>query len=121
MLEQHRAPLATGGTPPSGLERRAFIRHPCQQDGACFAIQSEDRNSWPATWYDLSTDGVSFAASRQFQEGEVLAFELQPPLEGFRRRLFVKVMHATAKANGQWVFGCRFVDKLTDYEMQALL
>jgi hypothetical protein len=121
MPEQCSAPLATPATPSSGLERRAFIRHPCQQDGACFSIQSEDRISWPATWYDLTTDGVSFEAGHQFQEGEVLALELQPPLEGFRRRLFVKVMHATAQADGQWVFGCRFVDKLTDYEMQALL
>jgi hypothetical protein len=121
MPEQHPPALAKRLTPSSRAERRAFIRHPCQQDGACFAIQSEDQNPWPAIWYDLTTDGVSFGASRRFQEGEVLALELQPPLEGFRRRLFVKVVHATAKADGLWVFGCRFVDKLTDYEMEALL
>jgi hypothetical protein len=121
MPPEHRASRAKLATPPSSPERRAFIRHPCRQDGACFSIQSEDMNPWPVTWYNLTTDGVNFEASRSFQEGEVLALELQPPLEGFRRRLFVRVMHTTAKADGQWVFGCRFVDKLTDYEMQTLL
>jgi hypothetical protein len=120
-MPKQQQPSAKRGTPPRGAERRAFIRHPCQQDSACYSIQPDDRNVWQATWYDLTMHGVSFAASREFQEGEVLALELQPPIEGFRRRLFVKVVHATAKPDGLWVFGCRFVDKLTDYEMEALL
>jgi hypothetical protein len=121
MLQLHQPPLAQPATPPVKPERRALLRHPCQQDSICSSITSPEQEPWSATWYNLTIDGLSFAANHRFQEDEVLALELQPPIEGFRRRIFVKVVNVKAKADGLWVFGCRFVDKLTDYEMAALL
>jgi hypothetical protein len=104
-----------------GTERRAFVRYSCTHNISCRPIQSEGMDRWPAMIDDISLNGLSLVICRPFAKGEILALELPNAPESFRRRLFVRVIHAQAQPGDVWVVGCRFIHRLTDYELEALV
>jgi hypothetical protein len=106
---------------PHGIERRKYARHPCQQNGSCQALRPGETDQRQAAICDISLSGLSLVTPCPFDKGEILAIQLQSPLEGFRPRLFARVMHATAEEGQKWLVGCRFINFLTDYELQAFL
>ncbi len=103
------------------IEHRAFVRHECREEGSCHSVQPGAKEVWPATVRDVSVSGLSLVVRHEFAKGEILVVELEKPVEGFPRRLFMRVKHATKYADHSWIVGCCFVNKLTDYELQALI
>jgi hypothetical protein len=104
-----------------GSERRRFARHPCHQTSSCHAINPAENKNWQAIVYDISLSGLSLVTDYPFDEGEILVIQLENPIEGFRPRLFARVIRATEEAAGKWLIGCRLINLLTDYELQVLL
>jgi hypothetical protein len=102
-------------------ERRAFVRYACTQNGSCRPIRSGEMNRWSAMIADISSGGLSLVMCRPFEQGEILALELRNVPKGCRRKLFVRVMRAQAESEHVWLVGCRFVHRLTDEELEALV
>jgi hypothetical protein len=103
------------------MEHRAFVRYKCSEEGSCHSIQPGANDQWPATIRDVSQGGLSLVVQHAFEKGEILTVQLQLPVEGFPRRLFVRVKHVNAHPELGWVIGCSFLNRLTDYELQALV
>jgi hypothetical protein len=81
-------------------------------------LPAEDER-WPATISDVSNGGLSLVACRPFKSGEIIAIELVKPVEGLREKIFGRVQHATG-TGGVWIAGCRFVNRLSDQELERL-
>jgi hypothetical protein len=103
-----------------GMERRAFVRLPCSLTSSGHAIPSRAEDLWTAQVWDVSQGGLSLRTDRPFDRGTLLGIELEERLQGARPTLFVRVVRATEEPGAGWVLGCRFVNKLSDAELQAL-
>ena len=120
MFEQNAPSVAVPTPHARGADRRAFVRYACGQAGACYSVLPGEGSRWPATICDVSAGGLSLVVCRPFNEGEILAVELQRPVEGLRDRLFARVRRASTKGGGVWIVGCRFVHRLNDGELDQL-
>jgi hypothetical protein len=102
-----------------GAERRAFTRHTCSWTVSCYSVLPAEDSRWPATICDVSNRGLRLVACRPFKEGEIIALELVRPVDGLREKLFGRIQHAISEG-GVWIAGCRFVNRLSDQEVERL-
>lgn len=105
------------------IERRASVRFSCERRGIWFQVGGGRLGpSWcAARLRDLSAGGIGLILERRFEPGMVLAAELTNAAKSFSRQAQLRVVHATAQADGSYVVGCAFGRLLTDQELQALL
>jgi hypothetical protein len=111
---------------PSGAERRASIRYPCNADGfstdnACRPITTSQEDSWSASVRDLSTGGVGIVVNRRFEPGTLLSVDLQDAEQTINRSLLVRVVRVLREGDEHWLLGCAFTNKLTEAELLALM
>lgn len=100
-------------------ERRSFARYTSSWTVSCYAVLPGEDERWPATISDVSHGGLSLVACRPFKNGEIIAIELIKPIDGLRDKLFGRVQHVTG-ADGVWIAGCRFVNRLSEQELEQL-
>src|SRR5262249_42398112 len=98
---------------------RSFARYASSWTVNCYAVLPGEDHRWPATVSDVSHGGLSLVACRPFKNGEIIAIELVNPIDGLRDKMFGRVQHVT-EADGVWIAGCRFVNRLNDHELEQL-
>ncbi|HEV3258912.1 MAG TPA: PilZ domain-containing protein [Gemmataceae bacterium] len=115
----------TPGTPghSSGvsLERRAFVRFASEAQAVCRHAGAMAGAGWPGKVADISVGGLCLVLRHCFEPGTPLAIELPGARPGRARTLLVRVRHATAQADGTWLVGCAFAERLSEEELKALL
>jgi hypothetical protein len=110
-----------GESPSSALiERRAWIRYPCNLETASVSPAAETKKHEPATVRDISAAGIGLLLNRRIRPGTVLEVELPIPAKGFSRPIQARVMHASVHSGGGWLVGCTFARPLTEDELRAL-
>ena len=106
------------------VERRAWVRHPCQHEASCQPTEARSGVFWAAKVQNLSRGGVAMVLDRRFDIGTVLSMRLQGATPGSSRSVLVRVVHAsllTANPGLRWLVGGAFVEPLSDDEFQELL
>jgi hypothetical protein len=96
------------------------VRYSCRRSGDCHSVKANQEDQWPATIYDISSEGLSLVVCHPFGVGEFLAVELDDATEGTRSKLFVRVKHSTSQGDGVWTLGCRLVNRLNHGELEQL-
>src|SRR5437016_780425 len=84
------------------------------------AARGDNEIAWPGTLRNISAGGIGLVLQRRFEPRSGLAVEL-PDLNGSSVTVFVRVIHATAQANGTWLLGCSFVSPLSEERLSAIL
>ena len=105
---------------PATLERRAAVRHVCDQEALSRPLDLPDAISWGAKVHDISRGGLALLLCYPFKPGTCLAVDLrlgQAP----SRTLLVRVVHVTDQADSTWSLGCEFAAPLSDQELAVLL
>jgi serine/threonine protein kinase len=106
---------APATTRPDGRERRQSVRRPCRQPTACtidtdvFPGGTAGNETWPATVYDLSAQGVGLILARRFEPGTVFTIELEGGIRKQPRALTARVVRVQPDSFGHWFHGCTFV------------
>jgi hypothetical protein len=108
------APRAPGG------DRRASVRHVCDQEALSRPLELPDAISWGAKVHDVSRGGLGLLLCYPFKPGTFLAVDLRCG-QAASRTVLVRVVHATDQADGTWSVGCEFAAPLSDAELAALL
>jgi hypothetical protein len=103
-----------------GAERRAWIRYPRRllTLWGLFGTRQED---WTAELRDVSQTGLGLVVNRSFAPGTVLSVRVQTAGHQYTRTMLVRVKHAAAQPDGDWLIGCTFVVKLKEAELRELL
>lgn len=102
-------------------ERRAYIRHACQLETACQPLTLGPRQQWQGRALNLSQGGLGLVLDRRFEKGTLLAIEIHRPDGAPGRSLLARVAHVSQQADGLWLIGCAFANKLTEEDVTALL
>jgi hypothetical protein len=102
-------------------ERRAWVRHVCKFDSPHRVIDTETECGWWATVLNVSRGGIGLRLPQRIEPGVTLILE-RPARHGWPGRAMpVRVVDATAAAEGGWLLGCQFVYPLSQQDMEALL
>jgi serine/threonine protein kinase len=101
-------------------DRRATVRYPSQQSGACQPFGGEKELKWSAKIQDVSADGIGLVLNRRFEPRTLLVVELSETIPNSKRLLLVRVVRATKLSARQWVVGCVFARRLTPEDCEAL-
>jgi PilZ domain-containing protein len=99
--------------PPSGIERRAFVRHFCDI-GALV-------DSWPAKIENVSRGGLKLVIGRRFEVGTILKVEIATEAQESLSLLLARVVRAAQECAGNWGLGCAFLQEISEEEVQGLL
>jgi hypothetical protein len=102
-------------------DRRTAERYPCNLKPSWRSWGKPGGESWSAAINDISTTGISLLINYWMKPGTVLVIKLQNSNHRLTRPLPVRVMHATERADGEWLIGCAFVRRLSEPELQAIL
>ena len=102
-------------------ERRRSPRFRCIREITCQAAVAGKEASAPAILEDLSTTGMRLVVRRHYEAGRILAVAWQHPVDGSKRSLLARVVHARNDGTGNWIVGCAFANALSQEELTALL
>jgi len=109
------------GVPAATQERRVWIRHLCEREGACESIMASNHQPWPAKVGNLSRGGILLLVNRRFEAKTLLQIELAAQGEDAELRVFARVVHVTPHAiPGWWSMGCAFARNLSTDEVEIL-
>jgi hypothetical protein len=98
-------------------ERRRDERFASDRQTACQPLSGRGDAAWTATVRNISRTGIALALSRRFERGTLLSVQLDSPAGTGARRMFARVVHVRAEADGNWVMGCAFAGQLDADEL----
>jgi hypothetical protein len=101
------------------VDRRASVRHVCDQEALSRPLENSDTISWGAKVQDISRGGVGLLLCYPFKPGTFLAIDLRLS-QTATRTLLARVVHVKDQADGSWLVGCEFAAPLGKAELDAL-
>jgi hypothetical protein len=102
-------------------ERRRTTRYPCWLRGLCRPLAGPIVDRCESFAQNLSTAGVSLLLRRPYDEGTLLAVELEGSDSAACRLVLVRVAHTTEEEPGKWLIGGSFDRGLREDEVHKLL
>jgi hypothetical protein len=105
----------------AGLDRRGAERYPSDVQPSWRMLGGQTGESRVGKVHNISTTGISLMLKHWIKPGKVLVVRLQSREGNLSRPLPVRVMHATAQVDGDWLVGCMFVRTLSGEELQMLV
>jgi hypothetical protein len=102
-------------------ERRAWVRYPCELDGACQPLAGSRGNQWPGKIRNLSRGGVAITLSRRFEAGTILAIDVQSQTEAVLGTVMARVVRVSPQDDGSWLLGCALAKPLSEDDLKVLL
>jgi serine/threonine protein kinase len=120
-------PQSSGAACHRSIERRASLRYSSGMGTICVVNASVHDNAdamkdtWPATLEDVSRTGLGLVLGRRLERNTVLTLELTTSGKDAPTLLFARVIRVQAKGFGHWFIGCRFLEPLSDEDLQAML
>jgi hypothetical protein len=115
---RRKRPKSNGPIPN---ERRRATRYPCWLRGVCRPLAGPIIDRCESFAHDLSTAGVSLLLRRPYDEGTLLAVELEGSDSDVCRLVLVRVAHTSEEEPGQWLIGGSFDRSLREDEVHKLL
>jgi len=103
------------------IERRAWVRYPCDLDSSCRPVVAALNRPWTAKVRNLSSGGICLALDRRFEPGALLTIEVQRTTTASSFSFVAKVIHVSRDDSGGWLLGCAFRSPLSEDEIQGLL
>jgi hypothetical protein len=116
-----RSPTPSDEPEPSGIERRASTRYPCNLATSCRLVASLPGEPVPARVRNISVGGVSLVLTHPFEPESLVSIELRSMARGVVHPVQVRIIYSIEHPSGDWILGASFVDPLGDDELKAFL
>jgi hypothetical protein len=117
-----QTPISEGQTKdPAGINRRACVRYRCSRPVPRRMAIAESYQSLNGWLVNISVIGLGLLLDSPLEVGTLLFVEMEAPLDMPPVELLAQVQHVTATADGEWLIGCEFVNRLGEDELKALL
>jgi hypothetical protein len=106
---------------PANVERRAWVRVPCNLEAMYQPGQGRlDHMWWFAQVRDLSPRGIGLLLERRLEPGTRLSIALNSTSQDVSKTLEADVIHVSPQSGQVWLTGCSFVSTLNDDEFGGL-
>lgn len=106
--------------PASNVERRAWVRLPCDINSHCRPSIGSDEEHWSARILDISQGGIRLLLDRRFEPKTILNIQIE--VQGEEAVAFIaQVVHIDAESADRWSLGCRFPKPISEKEVEAVL
>jgi serine/threonine protein kinase len=102
------------------VERRTAARFSSAQCGLCQPLEGDEAYRWSVQVKNISAAGVSLLITRRFEIGTPLLIELGATRTAPSRTLVACVVRLERYDKKRWVMGCKFHERLTEEEANAL-
>jgi hypothetical protein len=103
------------------MDRRAWVRYPCNLDSNCLPLAGTRGVEWPGKIRNLSRGGLAVSLTRRFEIGTVLSIDVQGSGNGDLGTVLARVAHVAMQPDGSWLLGCAFTKLLTEEDLKALV
>ncbi len=123
MIGQLQGPAtnpAAASTKPA-TDRRRTKRDRCPLSAFWRPLGQEGQGREKARIQDISEQGIGLISGRSFPHGAILVVEARRKAEGFSRPVYVRVVRAAPRPEGDWLVGCTFARPLQEDEITTLL
>lgn len=100
---------------PSTPNRRVWLRHVGDWEGALRDAPLAVDRQFPARIKDVSCGGVKLLSHHEFDVGAILTVQVAG------RSFLAEVKHVSPLADGSWSLGCRFTKELSEAELAAFV
>jgi len=114
-------PFAEDAAEPSGIERRASTRYPCNLATSCRLIASISGDPVPGRVRNISSGGISLVVSHPFESGSLVLIELRSMTRNVSGQLQVRVIYSIEHPSGDWILGASFVKPLGEEDLKTFL
>jgi hypothetical protein len=97
------------------------VRYPSTRETSIQPATVRDGSGWRAQVRDVSQGGIGLVVNRRFEPGTLLVIELDTPGPDDGRTFLarvVRVVHATARPESDWLLGCAFAAELEDEDLR---
>src|SRR5262249_21569548 len=107
---------------PSGADRRAWVRHACDNAIAFQPLAERTREIWRAAKItNISTKGIGLILHVRMERGAILSVQFEGASARFTRPILVRVVRTAERTPGVWQIGCSFAIPLGEDELRDLL
>jgi len=103
------------------LERRAYLRFPCNHEGFCSAHDGPGQERWKVRVRDASTGGLALIVPARVECDTSLVVSLQMFGNSYSRPMILQVVRSEEQADGSWLLGCKFARQLSDADLRSLI
>jgi hypothetical protein len=121
MMSERSGSFADGPSEPSGIERRASTRYPCNLATSCRLVAALAGEAWPGRVRNISAGGISLVLNHEVNSGDLISIELRSTTRNFTRAIQVRTIYCIEHPSGDWILGGSFVQPLSDDELKAFL
>jgi hypothetical protein len=121
MSEPNNSQPAGDGSVHAELERRGAERYPCDLQPSWRVLGRASGESRSGLVHDISMTGISLRMRCWMKPGTVLMVRLHGSTEKLSRPMPMRIMHATAQPDGDWLVGGMFVRPLTEEDLRHIL
>ena len=114
-------PLPVKSPVPISVERRAWVRYPCNVESRCHLHVGRGEMHWTAHTQDISRGGLELLTERRFERGTILTIK---PTAAECRDLpafLAQVVRVSGPVDGKWVLGCRLGTEMSEADLQEFL
>ena len=111
---------AAASTKPAPDRRRAK-RDRCPLSVLWRTLGQQGQGRERARIQDISEHGIGLITGRSFPHGAILVVEARKKAAGFSRPVYVRVVRAAPRPEGDWLVGCTFARPLQEDEITTLL
>jgi hypothetical protein len=101
-------------------ERRQRMRRQCSGQSV-LVTAFVGREVWQPAIHDISPAGIGIVLSQSVEPGTLVTVALLNQSSSFWHMKVMRVVHATARSNGTWLVGNRFLQTLSEDQFDGLL
>jgi hypothetical protein len=101
------------------IERRAWVRCPCNLESTCQPLAGARGLQWPGKIRNLSAGGLALTLARRFEVGTILSIDVLDKAESVLGTWLARVAHVTLQSDGTWLLGCAFTTPRNEEDLQA--
>ncbi|HLN26834.1 MAG TPA: PilZ domain-containing protein [Gemmataceae bacterium] len=121
MFECEQPATQDRSSKPLTLDRRAYVRLPCNQDAFCSTPNGFGQERWKVRVRDASMGGLALVVPAPVGCKTSLVISLQMFGNCYSRPMIVQVVRCEEQADGSWLLGCRFARQLSDADLRSLI
>jgi hypothetical protein len=107
--------------PATWKQRRATVRYRCPPATLGRLFIANSYQSLSAWVLNLSVNGAGLLLGDPLESGTWLLLELESLARDLTLEISARIVHATRQADGNWLLGCAFANRLSDDELDAVL
>src|SRR5262245_32537314 len=112
-----RKPRPKSLPPDPQIERRIWVRYPCDVEATCQPVDLPEAMRLSARVRNISRGGINLLLNCPVEMGSLLSVELPGASDGLSSTVLAYVVRVNGDPGSEWSVGCTFATELNDDDL----